>query len=226
MARRTRTRTPKPVTHRKQADRREETRGRLLAAALDTLVDHGYAEFTTTEVCNRSGLSQGALFRYFPTKADLLSATIEHLFAELRSGYEVRFRELSPEQATVPNALRLLGAIFEDPRLLAAYELYTAARTDSTLRRSLVPIVRAHTEGIQQLALRLFARPGSSLPPARFVALAELVIFALQGLAVGDLALPRPDTKERLFQMAEELTAPKPRAPRLRIVENGQGDKP
>ena len=64
---------PKP--RRTQQQRREETRGRLLAATQTALVERGYAGTTTTEVCRRAEVSQGALFKHFASKGELLAAT-------------------------------------------------------------------------------------------------------------------------------------------------------
>ena len=47
---------------------------RTTEAALACLEDAGLLRFTTTDVCARAELSQGALFRYFPSKASLLAA--------------------------------------------------------------------------------------------------------------------------------------------------------
>jgi AcrR family transcriptional regulator len=118
-----------PTARRSQQERRHETRTRLLAATQTALVERGYAGTTTTEVCRRAGVSQGALFKHFASKGELLAATAERLFANLIDAY----RESLPPWAGVDDraaaAVELLWDAFEDPRLLAAIELYAAART-------------------------------------------------------------------------------------------------
>ncbi|HWB79439.1 MAG TPA: helix-turn-helix domain-containing protein, partial [Nannocystaceae bacterium] len=57
------------------------TRTRLLEAAIDVLVKHGYAGTSTVEVCKRAKASRGAHLHHFPTKSELLAAAVEHLFA-------------------------------------------------------------------------------------------------------------------------------------------------
>jgi AcrR family transcriptional regulator len=71
-------------TPRTQAQRRDEMRRVLLDAAVDSLVEHGFAGTTTLEVQRRAGVSRGALLHHFPSKAELLVATIGHL-AEMRA---------------------------------------------------------------------------------------------------------------------------------------------
>lgn len=95
------TRTP-PV-RRSQAERRAETQKRLYQAALECLVERGYAAMTLNEVVKRAGLSSGALWRYCKTKADLAYAA-------------VRFAEDEERAAQVAG----LGASAGDPQAFAA----------------------------------------------------------------------------------------------------------
>jgi AcrR family transcriptional regulator len=194
-----------PVSERRtQQQRRDTTRSSLLDAGLTCLCDGGLARFTTTEVCTRAGLSQGALFRYFPTKTTLLAATSEHLFATMRAEYERRFSRLPPGRRGLPEALRLLWRSMRDPRLAAAFELYTAARTDGELRGALEPIVRAHVARIRELAASLM--PGQAgLDRDAFEALVDLAVLAMQGLVIDEMAVRDRATRKRLLALLEQL---------------------
>ena len=55
----------KPAPPRRRQARSVATRERLLDAAIEAFVAQGYAALTTTEVCRRARLSQGALFKHF-----------------------------------------------------------------------------------------------------------------------------------------------------------------
>jgi AcrR family transcriptional regulator len=141
---RARARTP-------QAERTNETRQALLAAAVSSLVELGFARTTTLEVQKRSGLSRGALLHHFPTKAELLAATIVHLG-------EMRGRELKPVAAKLPRGagrvdavLELLWQSFTGPLFYVAMELRAAARTDVELRAALAATERVlHDRIIEQ----------------------------------------------------------------------------
>jgi AcrR family transcriptional regulator len=69
---------------RTQQQRREETRRALLDAAVESLIEVGFARTTTLEVQRRAGVSRGALLHHFPSKAELLVAAVAHL-AEMRA---------------------------------------------------------------------------------------------------------------------------------------------
>ena len=209
-----------------QAERRFSTRKRLLDAASACLVESGYAALTTTAVAQRAGLSQGALFRYFPAKPDLLAATVEHLFAALTARYEARFTKMAAAGgATVPAALGLLAEVLDDPRYLAALELHTAARTDARLRESLDPIVHGYSANLRRLAyglpLGLGAGDRKSLDD-----LIDLATLALQGAAVHRMAVHETEAPKRAIAALTRLAGLGRAAQREAIPTKGSRPRP
>lgn len=73
----------RPAPRRTQAERRAETRGRLLAAARELFAAKGYAATGREEVAERAGVTRGALYHYFDSKADLFAAVVGGLDEEL-----------------------------------------------------------------------------------------------------------------------------------------------
>jgi AcrR family transcriptional regulator len=187
---------------RTQTERRAATRERLLAAVVRCLETLGYARTTTTEVCRLAGVSQGALFKHFPTKAALMSGAAEHLFAELVADYRRRFARLPDGSVRFGAAIDLLWSLFETTRMHAAFELYVAARTDPELARSLKPVASEHHTNLHEIARGLFPDVGH-VP--RFDALVDLIIAAFQGAALGSLA-GRRDERTVFVGLATELT--------------------
>src|SRR5581483_10029359 len=59
---------------RTQAQRRAASRARLLDAAVDCLAERGYGGTTLPEIVRRAELSNGALWRHFRSKNELLVA--------------------------------------------------------------------------------------------------------------------------------------------------------
>jgi AcrR family transcriptional regulator len=161
------------------------TRARLLDAAIETLAEQGYTALTTTGVCRRAGLSQGALFKHFETKAGLVGALAERLFAALIEDFRAGFADAGASGDRLGAVLGELARIFGEPRLLAALELYTAARTDAVLRAQLAPVLARHRANLLHEARELF--PGAAQANPDFDALVDSVIAALQGAALGRL---------------------------------------
>nr|WP_193565755.1 TetR/AcrR family transcriptional regulator [Nitrosomonas sp. GH22] len=54
----------------------EERRAATVQAVVDLAAEQNPAEITTTAIADRMGLTQGALFRHFPTKDAILEATV------------------------------------------------------------------------------------------------------------------------------------------------------
>lgn len=202
-----------------QTERREATRAALLAAAVDSLVENGVAGFTTSEVVRRAGMSNGALFRYFPTKSDLLAATVEHVFDRLRLDYEEAFESLDADKRTVESLITMLWGVMSDPALGAVFEVYTCARTDAWMQKAIEPIMADHLDRLNTQARALVPRVSSADPEVVDRAV-DLAILSMQGLALNLMARPDPDAADRLIANLVELATvmlpplPEPRRPR------------
>ena len=175
-----------PRARRTQEQRRTETRGRLHAATQAALVERGYAGTTTTEICRRAGVSQGALFKHFASKGELLAASAERLFANLIDAYRDSMPRFVGVEDRAAAAVQLLWDVFEDARLLAAIELYAAARTDRELAARLAPVAARHGDNLHALARELFPEAAARNPD--FDALVSVVVQAIQGATLGSLA--------------------------------------
>src|SRR5690348_14044897 len=64
-----------PDMARTQQERREETIARLLDASIETIIEVGYARASAAVIAKRARVSDGALFRHFPTMSDFMAGT-------------------------------------------------------------------------------------------------------------------------------------------------------
>jgi AcrR family transcriptional regulator len=128
----------------------------LLDAAIDCLVERGYAATTTIETARRAGVSRGAQLHHFPTKAQLLATAVEHLFDRRRADFLEAFAALDPEPDRLDAALDLLWSMFEGPAFVAWTELWVAARTDPELAATVVAVERRFTEQTRTTFAELF----------------------------------------------------------------------
>lgn len=148
--------SPPDRPSRTQQERRDSTRRALLDAAVESLIEVGFARTTTLEVQKRAGVSRGALLHHFPSKAVLLTAAIDHLA-------EMRGRELKSRATSLPGGgervdavLDLLWECFGGALFQVAVELRAAARTDAELRGVLTVAERALRDRIVQQSRALF----------------------------------------------------------------------
>jgi len=166
---------------RTQQQRREETRRALLDAAVESLIEVGFARTTTLEVQRRADVSRGALLHHFPSKAELLVAAVDHL-AEMRAKEMKAFAsQLPPERvaeraadageqeapgsdARTDAVLGLLWQCFSGTFFQVSMELRTAARTDPELRGVLIIAERSLRDRIVAQSRSLFGRAVAEHP--------------------------------------------------------------
>jgi AcrR family transcriptional regulator len=149
---------------RTQQQRRDETRRALLDAAVESLIEVGFARTTTLEVQRRADVSRGALLHHFPSKAELLVAAVAHL-AEMRARELKQLSSQLPEgRARTDAVLSLLWQCFSGTFFQVAMELRTAARTDPELRPVLASAEKVLRDGIIAQARTLFGRDVAEHP--------------------------------------------------------------
>jgi AcrR family transcriptional regulator len=165
---------------RTQAERRASTQAKILDATVEALVHVGYAGASTTEICKRAGVSQGALFRYWPTKGELLADAAKHLLGRVTEAYEQAFAGRGGVGAR--EALEGLWQTYRLPDLQAAVELYVAARTDPELAAALARIEPEHRRNLHRIATRVLDPELVALPG--FADFVELALAAVQGAAM------------------------------------------
>jgi AcrR family transcriptional regulator len=140
-----------PAERPTQEERATATRGRILDATVDSLVDLGYAATSTTVVQRRAGVSRGALMHHFPSKQDLLLDAVAHLAVQRGLWLKERVDALPPDSDRVAAGIDLLWRAMSGPLFAAATELWIAARTDEPLRRALVDSERRLGAGAREL---------------------------------------------------------------------------
>jgi AcrR family transcriptional regulator len=180
---------------RTQEQRREQTRAALLDATIETLLERGYSRTTTTEVCLRAGVSQGALFKHFVTKQALLAASVEHLYETLLRRY-TDFVGKPGEPMHASDAIDSLWQTFEQPELSVAYELQAASRTDTVLRELLERVGESHASAIRRTASELFPEVAANESFAPFL---DTVLETFQGMAMSRMIAPDPDHEARVL---------------------------
>ena len=163
-----------------QAERRRVTRGRLLDATIESLIEVGYPRTTTVGVGERSGLSRGAQLHHFPSKADLLIAAIEHLAAERDREFEAELTARWEETTDPVGAMvDMLWSMFSGPLFWAVFELMVACRTDDELREKFEQLERRLGSGINRAFKKFTGRNDREAKIA-----IEMTLFFLRGLAI------------------------------------------
>jgi len=179
---------------RTQSERRASTQAALLEATVQTLRELGYAKTTTTEIVARAGVSQGALFRYYPTKEALLSAAATALCASLFPRFRAAMKTTRKKGSDeVEHLVRGLWRVFKSDEVRVLHELYAAAPNEPGLKEALVPVLVAHRAQTFEVAREILPSLGDA---PQFEAAADLVLAAMTGAALmtlGDSDRKRED---------------------------------
>ncbi len=81
-----------------RAEKREQTRDRIVIAAVVEFAEHGFAASSTREIAARAGVTQGLLTYHFASKDDLWRAAADRIFSALGSELQIRPVAARPEK--------------------------------------------------------------------------------------------------------------------------------
>ena len=192
---------------RTQEERREGTIRKLLDAATEALIELGYADASVQRICERAGVSQGALFRHFATREELMVAVGEDVGKKTLVKYRRAF-ESSRDGRDGKDPLLLAMRLVRDrcrSRLNQAwYELAMAARTSPSLRKGLRPVAERYYEDIGRLGAELVPELAAALGD-RFAVLVDTIVSVFDGEAVHRFVLPQPAVDEARLELLGRL---------------------
>jgi AcrR family transcriptional regulator len=165
----------------------EERRAATVQAVVDLAAERNPAEITTTAIANRMGLTQGALFRHFPTKDEILEATMAWVGERLLISVDK-----AAEGATSPAAaLKAMFMAHTDfvskhpgvPRILFG-ELQGSGET--LAKRMVQTFIRQYEQRLRRL-MEAGKAQGELDPDLDVNAAAVLFIGTVQGLVMQSL---------------------------------------
>ncbi|WP_435769069.1 TetR/AcrR family transcriptional regulator [Nocardioides sp. SYSU DS0651] len=172
-----------------------DVRRRILDAAVDVMLEHGYSGASTVRIQERAGVSRGRLLHHFPSRDALLIAASQHL-AKARVG-ELPSDHSWPTDPgeRIDAVVETMAGTFRQGYFWAATELWIAARTHDSLRSALLPgereIARAVREAMDDFfGPELIARPG-------YADVRDVMFTSLRGMALTRTFDPRAEPTRR-----------------------------
>ena len=175
--------------------RAQETLRKLLTAAVDELLEHGYAGLSTSGVARRAGVSRGAQQNYFPHKQTLVMEAVRHLGRLQREAVRDRVQAVPSGRARVQAGLDVLFEAYGGPLFASVIELSLAARHDTVLREVITSEERETSRAMQETATYIF---GEGFPDSREAGQRwATALSAIRGLALLKLLGHPPAAVER-----------------------------
>jgi len=126
----------------------EKARRHICRSVIACLDERGYSETSLGRVQKRAGISRGALTHHFPTRVDMMVATVEQILEPVRFSGKRRGRAF-PQEATIRlHLVRLWTDTVNTVEGRALFEILVAARTDVELQVRIAPALRAYDEEV------------------------------------------------------------------------------
>jgi len=109
-------------------DRRErrhrETRDEILLAAREVLLERGAADLSLREIARRAGFSPGALYKYFDSKDEVVTALADGAMGALLEALAAVPAELPPDERAVEIGLAYLEFARHNPEDVAIVTMH------------------------------------------------------------------------------------------------------
>jgi len=169
-----------------QEERTQASRQRILDAAVQCLVEHGYAGASTLRIQEVAGVSRGRLLHHFPSRDELLVAAVAHLavgrVAELKEESAAAITAAHDDPARIDQAVATMWVNFHQPYFWAAIELWLAARHNQRLRTALRPAERRLARSIHDTLDAMFGPVFAARP--RYVETKNLLVASMRGVSL------------------------------------------
>ena len=181
-------------------------RDSMCKATIQLLAELGYAETTIAGVAQNAGFSKGAVQYHFPTKEELIAATVEHLLMRTVSSASQSYE--SVDSALLNAWQRLVNT----SAYRALLEVLNAARIDRKLRLRISAELVAWGKNLDKQSLTIYQSANEQLPAhegdAEVVMLLNMTRSFMRGLLTQEQYGVSPE--ETLTYVAKwvELIAP------------------
>lgn len=201
--------TPRTPATRTRAQRSQDSRARILDAAVACLIEGGYSGATTLTIQSSAAVSRGRLLHHFPSRDRLLVAAAQHLAVKRVADTEERVRrvvEQDPPADAFQRAdrvIELLWESFSEPHFWASIELWTAARVHAEIAEALRPEERRLGGAIRASMARMFGDELAARP--RFKQLRDLLLTSMRGTSMTYTFDPRDPRGDSMLAQWKEL---------------------
>jgi AcrR family transcriptional regulator len=169
----------------KQASKGAALRAATLKAAVDCLATTPYSEISTLLIADRAGVSRGGMQYYFPTRLDLLRATVSYLHSERLRLFRADLLSIKDHEDVVGSMVDLHWQHLNEKEFRAYQELVLAARSEPELAEMLASSYGGFLDEWHRIARELIGWHAEDPAAARGGNIAH---YLLEGMAYGQIA--------------------------------------
>ena len=169
----------------KQAEKGAILRAQVLDAAIDCLATMPYPEVSASLIADRAGVSRGGMQYHFPTRLDLLQATVARLHRRRLDLFRQDLMSITPEDDAIDHVVESHWRHLNEREFRAYQELVLASRSEPGLARLLASSYRAFLDEWHEISRDLLDWHAEDPEAGRSGNIAH---YLLEGMAYGQLA--------------------------------------
>lgn len=201
-----------PAAPTKKQLQSEVARRKICEAVIDCLDELGYAETSINRVQERADVSRGALTHHFPSKEELMVATVVRLLEPVpgpagRTRTKPQSRLGGTRSGGIERDLiRLWDRVVDTKEGRALFEILVAARTDKQLHARISPKLSQYNDSFNREVLKLYR--SDALDDDDVVALWTICRVFVRGLHIQERFEPKPGRTSKIMKRFAQLIAP------------------
>ncbi len=182
-----------------QAERRDQTRAKILEASAVLLRKRSFSGLRTLEVADAADVSQGALFHHFPTKRDLVIATIEFINTNLLEASRKRAQTARAHTDAISEIIADASEFFFSDYFFIELAIGITSDDDPELQDAVRTKTREFRVSVEEAWAASMRKSG--IAPATAGDVLALTLSLVRGFAVRTLIDPDPTQAKRLFKL-------------------------
>ncbi len=184
----------------RQARKSQATQRAIVETTVRCLMKHGYHDTTYIKISEESGISRGAMRHHYPSRTDIMRATIEHLHQKRLTAFRKAAASFPTDQPRTKSNIEALWNHVNHPMFIVFIDLGLAARRDQVLAAVLRPAQETFRNECYYAALELFPEWLKHREELRTAI--DLALYMMEGMVLDNL----PPDGERARRLLDFLT--------------------
>lgn len=181
-----------------------KTRNKIIEATIACLHEHGYQKTSTILVSQKAKVSRGSMLNQFPTKAELMIATAEHIAESRAAAHVAGMDDAMDYREKLERLVPILWQEMRGPSGVARIELMLASRSDPDLAERFDPLNELLEKSHRKVVWALFKALGIENRSMSDAAV-HLYAAALRGLSIDLLFKGREQTIENAVTLLQSF---------------------
>ncbi len=177
----------------------DETTKRLLDAAAEVFVEHGYDKAVVADIARRAGVTTGAVFGRWANKSEIMAAAVDHIFEQMLP--DERLKQLGVDELPIVELLSAWAAniLAGDKAQDVMVQVFASARNNDAVNQRLRLFLDEQARQLASIVER--GRSEATVEPCYSTA---SIVLLIQAIGVGTHLLLSAGRDEQHTPSAQE----------------------